>query len=98
MTLIFTSPLIEYFCYMRLSSLCSDIDLIEIYNELLPVGRLKKCHLTRMDYFNRLLFLKQHTLEHRLVVLSLCTFYDIYHKFVCCNILDSFVCHNTCHV
>ena len=51
-----------------------------------------------MDYDIPLVFLKQHTLEHRRVVLSLCTFYNIYHKFVCCNILDSLVYHNTSHV
>ena len=69
-----------------------------MYNELLLVGRLKKCHLTRMNYYNRLVFLKQHAFEHRLVVLSLCTFYDIYHKFSYCDILDCFIYHNTRHV
>ena len=38
------------------------------------------------------------SLEHRLIVLSLYTDYNIYHKFLCCNILNSFVCYNTGYV
>ena len=67
-------------------------------NELSLVRRFKKCQLTLMDYYNCLVFLKPYILEHRRVLLSLRTFYDIYHNFVCCNILDYFVCHNTGHV
>ena len=52
-------------------------------------------YLTRMDYYNRLVFLQQNTIEHSRDVLSLCTFHDIYHiffKFI------FFICHNTGHV
>ena len=68
-----------------------------MYNELL-LRRLKISSGTYGLFYNRLVFLKQHTLKHRRVVLSKCTFYDIYHKFSCCNILNSFACHNSSHV
>ena len=83
---------------MWLQSLCSDLDLIENVQRAFTRRAFNKCHLALMDYCNRLVFLKQHTLGHLRVILSLCTFYDIYHKFVYCDIFDSFVCHNTSHV
>ena len=43
-----------------------------------------------MSYIDRLQFLKLITLEHRLLVLSLCMFHKIFNRFVYCDVLTQF--------
>ena len=43
-----------------------------------------------MTYDCRLKYFKCHSLEHRRLILSLCTFYKTYYKLVFCDILSQF--------
>ena len=43
-----------------------------------------------MTYDCQLKCLKHHSLEHRRLILSLCTFYKIYYKLVFCDIVGQF--------
>ena len=90
MTLIFPCVLLMsmYYHYLNIVVICGyhcyAVIIIGFIENIRAFTRraFKKCHLARMDYFNRLVFLKQHILEHSRVALCLCTFYDIYQTFV----------------
>ena len=49
----------------------------------------KKCMKPYASYENRLVYLNRKTIETRRYIMSLTMFYNIFHKHVACNILDS---------
>jgi Reverse transcriptase (RNA-dependent DNA polymerase) len=87
----YVRPILEFNCYVWSPVLCSDIDLIENVQKTFTRRAFYKCNLPRMSYNERLKYLKLDSLELRRIVLSLCTFYNVYHGYVSCNILNDFL-------
>ena len=87
---VYVRPLVEYCSYVWNPTLQCDIDLLENVQRCFTRRAFYKCNLNRMSYPDRLKVLNICTLEHRRLMLSLGIFYKIYHKFVKCNILQSY--------
>ena len=50
----------------------------------------RKCMKTFANYENRLAYFNRKTIETRRYIMSLTMLYNIFHKYIACNILDSF--------
>ena len=59
---IYVSQLIEFYCYVWLPSLYYNTELIENIQHAFTRRTFKKCHLMRIEYYNRLEFVKKNML------------------------------------
>ena len=82
--------ILEYCCFVWRPTLCRDFDMIEKVQKIFKRRLFWKFNPPVMSYVDRLQFLKRNTLEHRLLVLSLCMFHKIFNRFVHCDVLKQF--------
>ncbi len=89
---IYVKPILEYCCYVWNPVLCRDIDVIENVLRAYTRRVFKKCGLPRMNYADRLILLDVMSSERSRFVSCITMFYNVYNKFVCCNILQNLIC------
>jgi hypothetical protein len=86
----YVRPIVEYCPYVWNPSLYCDVDMVENIQKSFTRRAFFKCNLPRTSYLDRLKILNRLTLEFKRMSLSLGTFYQIYHKYVNCNVLNDF--------
>ena len=85
---IYVLPILEYNCFIWNLILFYIVDLIEKVQKNCTREVFKKFNLPSMTYDCRLKYLKRHSLEYRRLILSICTFINIYYKVISSNILS----------
>jgi ribonuclease P/MRP protein subunit RPP40 len=86
----YIKPILDYCCYVWNPVLCRDIDGVENVLRAYTRRVFYKCGLPRVSYAERLKTLGLLSIERSRFVSCLTMFYNIYNKFVCCNILNNF--------
>ena len=86
---VFVQPIL-YCCFIWSPTLCYDIDSVENVQKVYTRRVFRKCMKLYANYENRLAYFNKKTIETRKYIMSLTIFYNIFHKHVTCNILDSF--------
>ena len=88
---VFVQPILDYCCSIWNPALCYDIDSVENVKKAYTRCVFIKCMKPYAIYENRLAYLNRKTIETRRYIMSLTMFYNIFHKHVACNILNSFI-------
>jgi hypothetical protein len=86
----YVKPVVEYCNYVWNPVLCRDIDVIENIQRSYTRRVYWKYGLPRVSYGDRLEYLDTLSLECSSIITCLTMFYKMFHKFVCCNVLDDF--------
>ena len=87
---MFVQPILDYCCFIWNPTLCYDIDCVENVQKAYMRRVFRKCMKPYANYENTLACLNRRIIETRRYIMSLTMFYNIFHKHVACNILDSF--------
>ena len=66
----------------------ADINVLENVQKWFTMIAFYKCKLSRVSYESRLRTLNRYSCEHKRLILSLGAFYNLYNKFVSCDIIN----------
>ena len=92
---IYVRPIIEYNCFIWNLLLCKDIDVLENVQKCFTRHILKNVHFLCILYVEHLNVLNRVSFERCWLITSLTTLYNIFHKYIACDIMSDFHClHN----
>ena len=93
----YVAPILDYCSYLWSPIFACDVNLIENVQRSFTRRVFYRCGLDRLSYNERLSVLNRNCIAYRHLLHSLCMFFNIYKKFVCCNVLQDFSAISSVH-